>query len=561
MIESRSVEEVKACIDIVDVIANYIELKKSGANFKANCPFHGENTPSFVISPSKQIYKCFGCGIGGDAIKFVMDYEKLTYPEAIEKLADQFGVHLQYTDNHQDSFHDKKILENYNNFLRKQLNYNHEAKNYLLSRGLYESSIEKFELGYAPQSNLTLDFLRQNSVPLNEALELGLIAKGDNNRIYARFTNRVIFPIFTPAGKIVGFGGRIITQRTDIGKYINSPQGKIFDKSTLLYGYHKAKTSIMQKGEVIVVEGNLDVIMLHQAGFDNSVATLGTALTDKHVPILVRGNPKIILAYDGDNAGVNAAFKAAYMLSGRGLQGGVVIFADGIDPADMIKSKKIDEINQLFHRPKPLIEFCLEHISKKYNLANPMQKEEALKETTLYLKTLSPLLQEEYKGYISAILNIRENLIEIESSSPPPQKREFKKEYKTEQRPQQSNTQREDIAELTILKTLLEKPHLIDFILDVIDDNIFQTHKEEFQAIIQNQIDHPKVIGIQIRENIVTLEDDELKNQLLFMLRRNCENELIKIKNLKNISLTQKSFMIRAVREKLTKLKRGSFIY
>jgi len=561
MIESRSVEEVKARIDIVDVIANYIELKKSGANFKANCPFHGENTPSFVISPSKQIYKCFGCGIGGDAIKFVMDYEKLTYPEAIEKLADQFGVHLQYTDNHQDSFHDKKILENYNNFLRKQLNYNHEAKNYLLSRGLYESSIEKFELGYAPQSNLTLDFLRQNSVPLNEALELGLIAKGDNNRIYARFTNRVIFPIFTPAGKIVGFGGRIITQRTDIGKYINSPQGKIFDKSTLLYGYHKAKTSIMQKGEVIVVEGNLDVIMLHQAGFDNSVATLGTALTDKHVPILVRGNPKIILAYDGDNAGVNAAFKAAYMLSGRGLQGGVVIFADGIDPADMIKSKKIDEINQLFHRPKPLIEFCLEHISKKYNLANPMQKEEALKETTLYLKTLSPLLQEEYKGYISAILNIRENLIEIESSSPPPQKREFKKEYKTEQRPQQSNTQREDIAELTILKTLLEKPHLIDFILDVIDDNIFQTHKEEFQAIIQNQIDHPKVIGIQIRENIVTLEDDELKNQLLFMLRRNCENELIKIKNLKNISLTQKSFMIRAVREKLTKLKRGSFIY
>ncbi len=561
MIESRSVEEVKARIDIVDVIANYIELKKSGANFKANCPFHGENTPSFVISPSKQIYKCFGCGVGGDAIKFVMDYEKLTYPEAIEKLADQFGIHLQYTDNHQDSFHDKKILENYNLFLRKQLNYNHEAKKYLLSRGLYDSSIEKFELGYAPQSNLTLDFLRQNSVPLNEALELGLIARGDNNRIYARFTNRVIFPIFTPAGKIVGFGGRIITQRTDIGKYINSPQGKIFDKSTLLYGYHKAKTSIMQKGEVIVVEGNLDVIMLHQVGFDNSVATLGTALTDKHVPILVRGNPKIILAYDGDNAGVNAAFKAAYMLSGRGLQGGVVIFEDGMDPADMIKSEKIDEINRLFHRPKPLIEFCLEYISKKYNLANPMQKEEALKETTTYLKTLSPLLQEEYKGYISAILNIRENLIEIESSSPPPQKRELKQRYQQEQSHQPSQSPREDIAELTILKTLIEKPHLIDFILDVIDDNIFQTHKEEFQAIIQNNIDHPKVIGIQIRENIVILEDDELKNQLLFMLRRNCENELIKIKNLKDLSLTQKSFMIRAVREKLTKLKRGNFAH
>ncbi len=564
MIESRSVEEVKARIDIVDVIANYIELKKSGANFKANCPFHGENTPSFVISPSKQIYKCFGCGVGGDAIKFVMEYEKLTYPEAIEKLADQFGIHLQYSDNHQDSFHDKKILENYNLFLRKQLNYSGEAKNYLLSRGLYQSSIEKFELGYAPSSNLTLDFLRQNSVPLNEALELGLIAKGDNNRIYARFTNRVIFPIFTPAGKIVGFGGRIITQRTDIGKYINSPQGKVFDKSTLLYGYHKAKNSIMQKGEVIVVEGNLDVIMLHQAGFTNSVATLGTALTDKHVPILVRGNPKIILAYDGDQAGVNAAFKASTLLSHKGLQGGVVIFADGVDPADMIKAKKIDEINQLFHKPKPLIEFCLEHISKKYNLANPMQKEEALKESTTYLKTLSPILQEEYKGYLSAILNIRENLIEIDSSSTPkPQKREFKKYNQRESIKTHlpiPNSPKEDIAELTILKTILEKPHLVDFLLDIVDDNIFQTHKEEFQYIIQNKMDHPKVIGIQIRENIVTLQDDELKNQLIFMLRRNCENELNKIKNLRDISLTQKSFMIRKVRERIMSLKRGKLV-
>ncbi len=567
MIESRSVEEVKTRIDIVDVIGNYIELKKSGANFKANCPFHGENTPSFVISPSKQIYKCFGCGVGGDAIKFVMEYEKLTYPESIEKLADQFGIHLQYSDNHQDSFHDKKILENYNLFLRKQLDYNAEAKKYLLSRGLHESSIEKFELGYAPQSNLSLDFLRQNSVPLNEALDLGLVANGDNNRVYARFTNRIMFPIFTPAGKIVGFGGRIITQRTDIGKYINSPQGKLFDKSTLLYGYHKAKTSIMQKGEVIVVEGNLDVIMLHQAGFANSVATLGTALTDKHVPILVRGNPKIILAYDGDQAGINAAFKAAYMLSQRGLQGGVVIFAQNMDPADMIKNKLLDEINQLFHKPKPLIEFCLEHISSHYNLANPMQKEEALKETTTYLKVLSPILQEEYKGYLSAILNIRENLIEIESSPKEPKKREFKKEYKTkfkqEHRPniEIPNTPREDIAELTLLKTLLEKPHLIDFILDIIDANIFQTHKEEFQAIITNKLDNPKIIGIQIRENIVTLEEHELKNQLLFMLRRNCENELIKIKNMRDISLTQKGFMIRKVREKLTQLKRGKFVY
>jgi len=391
MIEQESIESLKNRLDVVDVVGRYLELKKAGANFKANCPFHDENSPSFVVSPSKQIYHCFGCGKGGDSIKFVMEYENLNYPEAIEKLASEYNVQLKYTQGDRDNYHDKKILDNYNLFFRKQLINHPEAKEYFLSRGVYESSMEKFELGYAPHSQESLKYLNQSGVSMKEGLELGIIAKSDDGRVYARFSKRITFPVFTAGGKLVGFGGRIIDQRDNVGKYINSPTTKIFDKSTLLYGYHKAKTTIMKKGQIIVVEGNLDVVMLHQAGFTSAVATLGTALTEKHIPLLKRGDPKIILAYDGDNAGVAAAFKAATMLSHRGMHGGVVIFAKGVDPADMVKEGKENELKQLFSKTKGIVEFCLEHIVNQQDTHNPIQKEQAVKEAVHYLNTDSPL--------------------------------------------------------------------------------------------------------------------------------------------------------------------------
>ena len=550
MITEQSIENVKARIDIIEVIENYIELKKNGANFKSNCPFHSENTPSFVISPSKQIYKCFGCGTAGDAIKFVMEYEKLTYPEAIEKLANQFGVHLKYSNNHQNnSSYNKKILENLNLFFIKELDKTQKAKEYLTFRGTQKKSVEKFGIGYAPQSSLTLDFLRQNNVPLDEALELGLVAHGDNNEIYARFTNRIIFPIFTPLGKLVGFGGRIITNRTDIGKYINSPQGKLFDKSTLLYGYHIAKTSIMKKSEAIVVEGNLDMVMLHQAGFDNSVATLGTALTNKHISILNRGNPRVILAYDGDKAGQKALFKASCMLSAAGMSGGVVFFNDGIDPADMVKDGKIEELKQILNNTKPLIEFCINYIANQYSLVDPMQKEEAFREIMGYLKTLSPILQGEYKGYISAILNIKESLIVT--------KEYFKDVMVVDASGEESSN--EDIAELTILKTIIEDESLIDFVLDVTDKDIFQTHLTEFELIVNDEFENDKIMGIKIRDDIKTVEYDELRKQIISLTIRSKMNKLSQIKHLKT-NIVEKANLIRGLRNDIGILKKNRFV-
>lgn len=546
MIEQESIENLKNRLDVVDVVGSYIELKKSGANFKANCPFHGENTPSFVVSPAKQIYHCFGCGVGGDSIKFVMEYEKLNYPEAIEKLASQYNVDLRYTKEKNEQYtSEKKIIEELNLFFRKNLDYQKEAKQYLLERGIYESSIEKFEIGYAPESSKTLEYMRTQKVRYSEAKELGLVAEGESGRPYARFSQRITFPIFSPTGKIVGFGGRTITNHP--AKYINSPQSKVFDKSKLLYGYHKAKTSILQKGEVIVTEGYLDVVMLHQAGFTNAVATLGTALTEQHVPILSRGNPKVILSYDGDKPGREAAFKAAALLSSRGISGGVVIFGGGLDPADMVKNHRTEELNKLFHTPKPLIEYALEFILSRYNIKDPIQKEGALKEATHYLQTLSPVLQDEYKGYLSAILGVNERLVKI------------KKEHPLAQ-PQALQERREDISELSMIKTFLSNPHMIDMVLDTVGEDIFQHHAQAFRLLLQEAYDDPMILGIKIRDDLMELNDEELKHQLRVFLTKHNQDGLVKVRQNRNISYEKKSFYLRKIQENLQQLKRGNLI-
>ncbi len=548
-IEEESIIQLKNRLDIVDVVGRYVELKKDGAGYKANCPFHDEKTASFKVSPSKQIYHCFGCNAGGDSIKFVMEYEKLNYPEAIEKLADEYNVVLKYSANSGDFQkykEQKRVLEDLNHFFRRKLQEYKPALEYLYSRGVYDSSIEKFELGYAPRSDETLDFLRSKGVKLKEGLALGIIAKSEDGRVYARFSNRVIFPIFNPSGKIVGFGGRIIVENPNVGKYINSPESKIFDKSSLLYGYHKARNSIMKKGRTIVVEGNLDVVMLHQAGWSNTVATLGTAFTEKIIPLLKRGDPEIILAYDGDKAGIAAAFKAAMMLSLRGMRGGVVIFKDGLDPADMVKEGKTDELKKLFNSSKKFIEFCLKEIASKYDLNDALSKERALKESISYLSKLSPIVQDEYRGYLSSLLHISDRHIKINQTP-----RDIVDE---------SFAKKEDIAELSIIKTLLSNPQMIDKLLDIISSEVFTRHKREFELLIGNEVDHPLLRGVYIRDDLIEYSSKELDKQIIFMLRRYYENELFHIRDRSDLSIEDKGYLIRKIRENIKKLQRGEMV-
>ncbi len=542
MIDKTSIEQLKNRIDIVDVVGNYIELKKSGANYKALCPFHNEDTPSFVVSPSKQIFHCFGCGVGGDAIKFVMEYEKLTYPEAIEKLASIYNIHLNYTNEKNRGKDFYKVLNEINKFYKKMLDFNKNARNYLIDRGVYESSIEKFEIGYASSSNESINYLKSKHIPLTDAVEAGILAI-ENGRVYARLIERITFPIYSPNGQLVGFGGRTITNHP--AKYINSPQTKLFNKSKLLYGYHLAKEKIFKTKKMIITEGYLDVVMLHQAGFTNAVATLGTALTKEHLPLLRRGEPEIILAYDSDKAGISAAIKAAKMLANADIEGGVVLFEAGYDPADMVKEGKVEELEQIFRHPKPLIEFVLEKTVQSFDIKIPKEKERALNESLKFLKTLSPLLQDEYKNYVAALLNITPGKIRLANNN-----------YISKTQ----NIENIDLEELSIIKTLLNSPKMVDIVLDYIDINFFKFHQEEFKLILEQKFDHPKLISILLNDEIKIYNEEELKKGLLNFLIKYYEQKLKKLIKEKNISFEEKSFKIRKYRDILNKLNKGELV-
>lgn len=540
MITKESIENLKSHLDVVDIISQFIELKKTGANFKACCPFHGEDTPSFVVSPAKQIYHCFGCGVGGDSIKFVMEYEKLSYPESLEKLASMVNISLE----HDTSFKkiDSSIISKVNEHYEKLLSHNEKSLSYLKSRGISDFSIEKFEIGYASTSNDTISYLKNNFLNLADAKEFGIIDSGQNG-LYSRFIERITFPIYTITGNIVGFGGRTITGHN--AKYINSPQTVLFNKSRLLYGYHLAKEMIYKQKTIIITEGYLDVVMLHQAGFANTVATLGTALTVDHLPLLRRGEPKVIVAYDGDKAGLNAAYKASLLLSHGDFNGGVVIFEEGMDPADMVAQNKIDQLNEMFLNPTPFIPYVIDFIIKKFNIENPQEKQQALQEANDYLKTLSPILQEEYQNLIARKLNVNSQLIQVQ--------------HFNNQQVSNANLSSIDIAELSIIRSVLEDNSLLNILKNNINNHMIQIHIDEFNMLL-NDPTNQSLVSITLQEHLKIYTKEEFEKQLI-LLSLPYYNKLLQQLNYNNdINFRTKSKRIRDLKEKIKLLKSGKLV-
>ncbi len=543
MIDNNSIEQLKQSLDIVDIVGNYVELKKNGSNFKGLCPFHDEKTPSFIVSPSKQLYKCFGCGAGGDAIKFVMEFEKLSYPEAIEKLASQYNFTLRYTKGAHNQSGERRILETIAGWYRANLEREEKAKEYLAKRGVSLASIEKFGLGYAPSSEETLNFLQRSMIPLQKAEEVGVVGS-ERGRYYARLIERIIFPIFSPSGMPVGFGGRTVTNHP--AKYINSPQTKLFNKSRLLYGYHLAKDQIYRKKRVIVVEGYMDVIMLHQAGFQTAVATLGTALTSDHLPLLKKGEPEVIVAYDGDSAGEQAAMKAAQLLSLHGFGGGVVLFGGGMDPADMVNTGNADEVEALFSSPIPFAKFVIERIVSS-KPKTPKGREEAYIAVKGFLKNLSSFLQEEYAPYAASLLNVSSaRLIQKEQKGPLNSGRD-------------SILTLSDIAEKSIIKTLIETPSLVDMVLDVMDSSMFLKHKDAFEAVVKGE-ESSEALQIELDDSIQIYSEEELKKQLIYFLRKYYQRALDNIKKYDKLPIEKKIFYIRKYRDYINRLKEGELV-
>ncbi len=546
MIDNASIESLKNSIDIVDVIGSFIELRKAGANYKANCPFHGEKTPSFVVSPSKQIYHCFGCGVGGDSIKFVMELEKLSYPEAIEKLASMHNFSLTYTKGSSDYSDVKRVLEAVGQWYVKNLSHHETAMKYLLDRGVSQNSIETFEIGYVPSGQEVMQFLQRSLLPLPKAAEAGIIAQSENGSgYYARLVERITFPIYSTSASLVGFGGRTITNHP--AKYINSPQTKLFNKSRLLYGYHLAKESIYKNKKIIVCEGYLDVVMFHQAGFKEAVAGMGTALTPEHLPLLRKGEPKVILAYDGDKAGVGAALKAAQMLSVAGFDGGVVLFPDGQDPADLIAKGQSETVAKLLREAKPLIPFVLEMIVSMYDLNDPRAKEAAFGAVKQYLETLSQIIKDAYIPMAATLVGISPSFFGKETNAA---------------RARESFTQkRDDVAQLSILKTLIEQPSLIDNVLSVMDVSMFGAYADLFTALIEGKTGHSALVGLSVDDSLEVMSEEELNNVLRNFLIKHYDLKLKSIASSQQIPFEKKSFLIRKIRtDIIPRLKKGELV-
>lgn len=550
-ISKDSLERLKEQVDIVDIISSYIDLKRAGSNFSACCPFHNEKTPSFMVSPSKNIFHCYGCGVGGDSISFVMQYEKLDFAPAVERVAEMCNFKLQYENNYQKKY-ESTLLEDMARFYQQQLHTNPQMLDYLHNRGISHASIESFRLGFSPQSFESLKLINAHHAnSKQEALDLGIIGK-DETREYARFSQRIMFPIHSPNGKIVGFGGRSIDPQA-MAKYINSPQSKIFNKSKLLYGYHIAKESIYREKKIIVCEGYIDVIMLHQAGFRNAVATLGTSLTTDHIPLLKKGDPQIILSYDGDKAGINAAFRAAKMLSSISASGGVVIFHNNLDPADMVAQNKLEELKSLFMRPVSFIEFVIERIIAGFNLADPLQKQQALNEITAFTKTLTPLLQSEYVPFIAQRLRIAPNLIKIHRQNP-------KQELVLAQDSQKH------IAEAVLIRTLLESPEWISIAVEYLEPSVFECYGREYLLLLHDQsteqdtTQSPYMRPLLIDENLKKLQTlQEFKEYLKILVLKAYKRDLSLIPRL-NLHTKQKLETINTLKGKIAKLTQGELI-
>jgi DNA primase len=359
-------EAIKERLDIADVIAGYIKVEKAGSSYKACCPFHNEKTPSFFISPGRQSYYCFGCGAKGDIFTFVEEMEGLDFRGALRSLADKAGIELEQDDRQGRGEKDRLhvVLSSATEFFEKHLGENKEVQKYLKARGVDEESMKKWRLGYAPAEWRSLwAYLKALGFSEDEITKAGLAKKvvGDARKEpYDTFRDRIIFPIFDTSGEVIAFSGRAFA-KDGIPKYLNSPEGPLFKKSEVLYGLDRAKAEIRKKDYAVLVEGQLDLVLSHQAGVKNAVATSGTAFTQLHLDRLKRLSQRIILAFDGDEAGEKASEKSAVLALSMGMEVKIADMPEGKDPADLA-SKDVDLWREVLKRALPAPEFFLSRV-------------------------------------------------------------------------------------------------------------------------------------------------------------------------------------------------------
>lgn len=377
-IPEEVIEEIRKTNDIVDIVGEYVQLKKQGRNFFGLCPFHGENTPSFSVTQEKQIFHCFGCGKGGNVITFMMEIESFSFFESLRFLAERSNIELPVTADSQEtslSQENVDVLSAYEwltklyNHLIKHSQEGKEGYQYFKERGITDETIDEFQLGYAPNvQDFTAKFLEKKGFHKQLLVKAGLLSAREDDSVADRFRGRIIFPIRNHLGKTIGFGGRTITE--DGPKYLNSSESDLFKKSRLLYNFDLAKRHIRKVNEAILFEGYMDVISAYQAGIKNSIATLGTALTDMQAKILKRYVDTVIVCFDSDDAGIEAAHKAALLLRQTGCQVKIAHVEKGLDPDDYINKYGADDFNnKVIQASETYTSFLMRYKKRDFNLS------------------------------------------------------------------------------------------------------------------------------------------------------------------------------------------------
>lgn len=416
-----TIEEIKARLNIVELIGSYVRLEKSGAHFKACCPFHQERTPSFMVNEEKNMWHCFGCGKGGDAFAFVMEMEGLEFREALKMLAERAGVELpQYKGEEKNKETKDRIydlLELATKFYEKQLQGSvGKAKilTYLTGRGLSEESIRQFRLGYAPDGwRHLLDFLVGRGFRPEEIEQAGLVLKKEGGSgYYDRFRDRIMFPIFDILGRVIGYSARVAPGGDESqAKYINTPETPVYHKSRALYGLFSAKQAMKQTGTTVIVEGNMDVIAMHQAGIGNTVAVSGTALTPEQLVIMKRYGNEVRLFFDMDGAGQKAARKSAELALEKELSVSVIALPFGKDAADMGKESP-EKLREAVAQSQPALKYFLEATLAKYDRTTPDGKRKIVDEyAELLMFVKNPIERAHWIKELSREIQMDEKLV------------------------------------------------------------------------------------------------------------------------------------------------------
>ncbi|WP_270838741.1 DNA primase [Peptacetobacter hiranonis] len=557
------IEEIKARCDIASVIGDYIKIQPSGQNYKALCPFHVEKTPSFHISTAKQVYKCFGCGEGGDVINFVMKIENLDFMDAVRLLANRCGIDINFNideETKQKIELSKKYQDIHTEAARFYFSNLVKSKNrgydYLRNRGLDDKTIKRFGLGYSQDSwNSLMDYLiEEKGYSQEELLECGLIGKSTKtDKYYDKFRNRVMFPIFDYRGNVIGFGGRVLDD--SLPKYLNSPDTLIFNKRHNLYGLNFARKNLSSR-TVILVEGYMDLISLYQYGIQIAVATLGTALTSQQARLIKRYADNVIISYDSDGPGTKASLRAIDILVEAGLSVKVLDLKDAKDPDEYVRKYGTDEYRKAMKDAVPRIKFKIDNLKSSFDLSKDQDNIKFAQEAVNIIKQLkSPVEIDYYIKYLSEIVQLDEDAVKREIYGKSYSSRnlangKFNNKFnKKEEKPiekMDAIQHGEELTEIKLMKIMMNIPEAREKVLLKIDEK--ELLMEDSKKIINylSKIDSEKIV-----------EPDELEgiNDEYIKSLKKTSLESINTKNMKEIEETVKSVRRNSLKKKIDNLR------